>query len=101
MRHILIGSPDKEAVALITKGLSSEFVIVVAADTEDFFHKFREKLFELSFIDITYLDQLRAQQSLSDYKKTLNLFWEIFPTANIIILSAQEQVQFFNRGRFE
>jgi DNA-binding NtrC family response regulator len=93
MQHILIGSPDQEAVALITKGLSSEFVIMVAADSEDFFHKFREQLFELYFIDITYLDQLRAQQSLSDYKKTLNLFWQIFPVANIIVLSGQEKIR--------
>jgi len=93
MQHILIGSPDREAVATITKGLSPDFVMVVAANREDFLYKFRERRFELSFVDITYLDQFRAQQSFNDYKKTLNLFWQTFPAANIIVLSSQEKIR--------
>jgi len=50
-------------------------------------------VFELSFVDITYLDQFRAQQSFNDYKKTLNLFWQTFPAANIIVLSSQEKIR--------
>ena len=93
MQHILIGSPDREAVATITKGLSPDFVMVVAADSEDFLYKFRERRFELSFVDITYLDQLRTQQSFKDYKKTLNLFWQTFPAANIIVLSDPNKIR--------
>ena len=93
MQHILIGSPDRGAVSTISKGLSPDFVVENAADSDDFIYKFKERRFELSFIDISYLDNIRAQQKLPDYKKTLGFFWQTFPEANIIVLSDQGKIR--------
>ena len=33
MQHILIGSPDKDAVSTISKGLSPDFLVEIATDS--------------------------------------------------------------------
>ena len=93
MQHILIGSPDREAVSTISNGLSASFEAVAASSSEDFIYKFRERRFELTFIDISYLDNIRSQQNFTDYEKTLDFFWQTFPAANIIVLAEHEKIR--------
>ncbi len=95
MKSILIASPDKRACEIIQETLGEEYTIQITDNLDGCLELFREKRQEFTFIDLTLIHQAepKTKYQMSDYEQVLNRFYEIFPTASIIILSPLESIR--------
>ena len=92
-RHILIATPNKNAISVIRDCLHSEYAIEIAHDREGCLAKFIEKRHEFVFIDIALLDIPDKSKQIKDYKEALKLFWNVFPTVQIIAMSSSDETR--------
>ncbi len=90
MKSILVVSKHPAAFEVIQKCFSQEYAVVQQSSREDAMERFHIQRFEYTFIDI---ELLRAAGSDNDYKKALQPFWRVYPTADIIILTPQELIR--------
>ncbi len=92
MKYILIASTRKDAIDAIRDYLGKEYRIETAHNRESCLAKFAEERPEFLFIDISFLTRTEQAEEI-DYKEVLSPFWNAFPTANIIVMSSQEEIR--------
>jgi DNA-binding NtrC family response regulator len=90
MKSILVVSKDPAAVEIIQKCFNQEYAVEQQATREGALTSFHARRFEYTFIDI---ELLRGAGVDNDYKKALQPFWRVYPTADIIILASQERIR--------
>lgn len=90
MKFILVVSKHPTAFEIIQKCFKEEYIVEQESSREGALARFQTRRFEYTFMDI---ELLRAPGSDNDYKKTLQPFWRIYATADIIILTSQELIR--------
>jgi DNA-binding NtrC family response regulator len=91
----LIASANNSAIKEIQQSLAHEYNLDIARDPGTCLRMFRRKRYEFSFIDISFLspNASSTNHNHTDYKKALEPFWEMYPSANIIVLAAQKELR--------
>ncbi|MBU1097901.1 MAG: sigma-54 dependent transcriptional regulator [Bacteroidetes bacterium] len=90
MKNILIASKKSEAVETIKDFLSNSYLIDTASSNKTSLDLFTQKKYDFLFIDLGFLE---TEEEEIDYKKQLKQYWQIFPDAEIIILSSQQDIR--------
>ncbi|PKL89581.1 MAG: Fis family transcriptional regulator [Ignavibacteriae bacterium HGW-Ignavibacteriae-2] len=90
MKNILIASKKSEAVETIKDFLSNSYLIDTASSNKTSLDLFTQKKYDFLFIDLGFLE---TEDEEIDYKKQLKQYWQIFPDAEIIILSSQQDIR--------
>jgi DNA-binding NtrC family response regulator len=93
MKFILVATRNQMAGKAIETYFGSEYVVHVESTKESCFNKFRERRHEFTFIDIELFHDPHPINGHFDYKTALQPFWNVFPSAQIIILSGQEMIR--------
>ncbi|MGA1874287.1 MAG: sigma-54 dependent transcriptional regulator [bacterium] len=93
MKHILVASDNHEACNAVRNCFCSDYKVDVTHDEPSCFELFRKKRYEFIFIDIMLLRELPSDNGFNDYKKILQMFWQVFPTAEIIVMSPQNLIR--------
>lgn len=93
MKYILVVSNNELACKTICECLHTEYKADVVSAKDYCFQMFRKRRYEFIFIDIMLLRESSSENGHSDYKRVLQPFWQVFPTAEIIVLSAQEMIR--------
>jgi DNA-binding NtrC family response regulator len=90
MGTILIVSKERSGINKIQNCFGSETRINVALTTNNAIEILRKRRHDFVFIDLGIL-----QESVQDnnYKAALELFWYLYPTIEIIVMSPQEKVR--------
>ncbi|KMY66482.1 Fis family transcriptional regulator [Desulfocarbo indianensis] len=91
MRYVLVATNQATAGQEIGLALGKDFKIDLAYDAAGCLEMFRRKRYEFTFIDIDFL--IGDCQGRVDFKQTLRPFWQVFPSAHIIALTAQERIR--------
>ena len=89
MKNLLIVSPKNETFKIVKFCFKSGNNIETAFTLEKCLEMFRNKRHEFVFIDVEIL----KGKNNDGFKKQLQLFWQIFPDAEIIILSTQNLIR--------
>jgi len=90
MRSILVISEDKEVFRAIHSCFTSEFRIGHATSQKGSLELLKKTRFDLLFIDI---EILRDSVKGDGYKESLQPFWQLYPTIEIIVMSSQEMIR--------
>ena len=90
MKSILIVCHNLSNRLTVEKALQSKFIIETVEDTEACFSRLERNRYDFIFIDVDILSGLGPQQ---EYKKTLQLFWNIYPTLVIIVMAPQNRIR--------
>jgi len=90
LKNILIASKKSEAVETIKDFLSNSYLIDTASSNKTSLDLFTQKKYDFLFIDLGFLE---TEEEEIDYKKQLKQYWQIFPDAEIIILSSQQDIR--------
>ena len=90
MKSILVVTNESEAYPLIASTYKSGFTVERAANRTATLELLQKRRFDLIFID---LDVLKDQDSGENYKESLKPFWELYPSAEIIVMARQDKIR--------
>ncbi|MEE4264886.1 MAG: sigma-54 dependent transcriptional regulator [Desulfobacteraceae bacterium] len=90
MKSILVVTREEEAYPLIASTYKSGFTVERASSRAASLDLLQKRRFDLIFID---LDVLNNQDSGGNYNESLNPFWKIYPSAEIIVMARQEKIR--------
>ena len=93
MKNILVATNNQKACEAVRDCFHTEYTVDVVRDKASCYEMFRKKRYEYSFIDILFLQELPANNGSIDYKKTLQPFWQVHPSAEIVVLSPQDIIR--------
>jgi len=91
MKYILAATEDRAAAENIRAAFRRSFQVDVASTAGDCLALFRKRRYEFTFIDLDLLDD--AGGSKGDPAAALQVFLQIFPSAEIIVITAPERVR--------
>jgi len=90
MKHILVASNNQEACDAIRNCFHNEYRVDVTEDKQSCLGMFRGRRYEFTFLDI---EILREPEGNNDYTAALEPYWEIFPTAEIVVMASQPMLR--------
>jgi DNA-binding NtrC family response regulator len=94
MKVIIVASRDRAASETIRACFGPEYRVEVAFSKEGCLALFKKKRCEFLFIDMDILfDGLDLGNGGNPYKSCFQPFWQIFPSAEIIVISTQEKIR--------
>ncbi len=93
MKSILIVSKAQSVCETIRTCYCPEYSIEVVPDKASCFVLLRKNRFEFVFIDVEFLCDRPQEKGVSHYKSGLRPFWQLFPGAEIIVLSPQNTIR--------
>jgi DNA-binding NtrC family response regulator len=90
MKSILVVSNEEEVYPLIASTYKSGFTVERAANKTAALELLKERRCDLVFID---LDVLSNRDSEENYKESLQPFWQLYPSVEIIVMTRQDQIR--------
>ncbi|MGC9324189.1 MAG: sigma-54-dependent transcriptional regulator [Desulfomonilia bacterium] len=94
MKSILVATQNRDAQEVFRGTFQPEYRVDVASDLNECLSLFRKKRCEFLFIDVDILKG-NSQDEVHgfEYKKSLLVFWKVFPTAQIVVISSQDKLR--------
>jgi len=94
MKTIIVASRDRAACDTIKACFGTEHRVEVASSKEGCLALFKKKRCEFLFIDMDILvEDMDLGNGGNPYKTSLQPFWQIFPTAEIIVMTPQDRIR--------
>jgi len=93
MKYILAASDNKAACRAIHDCFTPDYQVDVTFDKQSCVEKFQKRRYEFTFIDVAFLKGSTADNGHNDYRRELQLFWQAYPTAEIIVMAPQEKIR--------
>ena len=93
MKSILVASQDQTACDAIREAFAPEYRVHDVSSKASCLEKFRQRRYDFTFIDLELLRESSPLKGHYDYKTALQPFWELFPAAEIIVISSQEMIR--------
>jgi DNA-binding NtrC family response regulator len=93
MKHILVGSNNQVACDALRHCFRGEYKVDVTLSPEACLEMSRKRRYEFTFLDVSFLRAPSRSGESNDYKEALQRFWQIYPTAEIIVMSSQEMMR--------
>ena len=90
MKNILVTSPDPDAFRIIHGSFRSGYRIDRAPGTTQAIEMLKKRRYDFLFIDLTVLKESTGENG---YKSALQVFWQLFPTIEIIVMSPQDLIR--------
>jgi len=90
MRYILVVSTEQEVFRTIYTCFHQGYRVDEAPNKDAAMEMLRKKRYDFLFIDV---EILRETVSGNGYKAALQLFWHVYPTIEIIVMSSQEMIR--------
>jgi len=93
MKSILIVSKTQSVCETIRTCYCPEYNIEIVPDKASCFALPRKNRFEFVFIDVEFLGDRGQEKGTSNYRSGLKPFWQLFPGAEIIVLSPHKAIR--------
>ena len=90
MRSVLVVSTEQEVLKVIRSCFRSAFRVTIAPDKEAGLEALRHRRCDFVFIDI---DILREGFTRNDFRSGLQLFWQVLPTLEIIVMTSPDMIR--------
>lgn len=92
-KSILIATTDISAFDAIRESLQTHYKIYLAIDKNKYRQLLKKKRYEFTFIDIDFLkSEPGSKTDQNPYQKGLSLFWKLYPTAGLVVISSQDKI---------
>jgi DNA-binding NtrC family response regulator len=93
MKSILVASEDPVVCDAVRACFTPDYRVDTASTKASCLDKFRQKRYEFTFIDLELLCEPSVSEERDDYRTALRPFREIFPAAQIIVMSSTEMIR--------
>lgn len=94
MKSILVASKDHAPCETIKSCFRSEYKVDAVPDKEACQEHFKKRRYEFLFIDLGMLkNDAAAANGHVNYRAALQPFWQVFPGAEIVVMSSQEEIR--------
>jgi len=93
MKYILVASQNQEACDAIRQAFAPGYRVYDVSSTATCLERFRQRRYDFTFIDLELLRESNPAVGHYDYKAALWPFREVFPAAEIIVISSQEMIR--------
>jgi DNA-binding NtrC family response regulator len=93
VKSILIVSGNQAATGAIRSCFGRDYRVDVVTSKQACFSGQQRKSYDFIFIDVEILRGASSELGYQDYKTVLQPFWQAFPSAEIIVLSAQALIR--------
>ncbi|MEW6669220.1 MAG: sigma-54 dependent transcriptional regulator [Thermodesulfobacteriota bacterium] len=90
MRSVLVISAEQEVLRVIRSCFRSAFRVTMAPDKEAALEALRRRRCDFVFIDI---DILLEGYSRNDFRSALQVFWQVFPALEIIVMTPSDMIR--------
>ena len=90
MKAILVASNNQSACQAIKASLRREYTVEVTSEKDRALEMFKRKRYEFLFLDVEILRESTPDNNL---KTALQPFWQVYPTAQIIVMSSQGKIR--------
>jgi DNA-binding NtrC family response regulator len=90
MRSILVVSKDQDVYRIIKSCHRSSYRVDLTAAVDSALEILHRKRYDYLFVDIEILKQA---QSRNGVKTALQVFWQVFPSIEIVVMSPQEMIR--------
>ncbi len=93
MKRMLVATSSEQAVSALEETFERDFEVYTALSSAECLRLFQERSHEVVFVDIRFLSELGSGEDQAAYRSTLRLFWNVVPSAHIIVLCPQKEVR--------
>lgn len=93
MKRLLVASPNDTASNALRDCFGPQDTVEQVRSGNDCLRAFQSNPHDVVFLDTTLLKELGAGEDLQDYRNTLRLFWNIFPSVQVIALCPQKDIR--------
>jgi DNA-binding NtrC family response regulator len=93
LKPVLVATPHRDVLESIRQCLAERYHVVAASDFSQCLSIFQKRRYEFTFIDIDWLSQQNSQNDSDYYKGKLQVFWDVYPTAEIVVLTNQQRLR--------
>jgi DNA-binding NtrC family response regulator len=90
MKSILVVSDEEETYPLIASTYKAGFTVEKTVNKTAALERLQKRRFDLVFID---LDVLNNPDSEENYKASLEPFWQLYPSIEIIVMTRQDKIR--------
>jgi len=90
MRSVLVVSKEQESARIIRTSLGSGFRVDAAPGKDSVVNMLHHKRYDYVFTDV---DLLKESSPANGYKSALQVYWEAFPTVEVIVMCPQEMIR--------
>ncbi|MBU0575873.1 MAG: sigma-54 dependent transcriptional regulator [Proteobacteria bacterium] len=91
MKYILAATEDRAAAEIIRTAFRRSFQVDTVSTTGECLDVFRKRRYEFTFIDLDLLGE--AGGGKGDSGEALQGFWQVFPSAEIIVMTRPERIR--------
>jgi DNA-binding NtrC family response regulator len=93
MKYILVASQNREACDAIRQAFAPEYRVHDVSSKASCLEKFRQRRYDFTFFDLELLRESSSLKGHYDYQTALQPFRDVFPAAEIIVMSSQEMIR--------
>ncbi|MBN2125396.1 MAG: sigma-54-dependent Fis family transcriptional regulator [Deltaproteobacteria bacterium] len=95
MKNILVATDKKTVFEAVRDCFASEYRTDRVLSRESCLETFRKRRYELTFVDVDILQNGGSQTNngSTGFKVLLQPFWQVFPTAEIVVMAPQERIR--------
>ncbi|MGD2246493.1 MAG: sigma-54 dependent transcriptional regulator [Candidatus Aminicenantes bacterium] len=90
MNSILVISKEQEILRIFRSSFQSQYRLAKASDINSAIEILQKRRYDFIFIDLKILEESIPG---NEYEKSLQPFWHLFPTVEIIIMSSREMIR--------
>ena len=90
MEKILIVSKNPEARQIISKALGDQYRVFIEKQGKTWMDCVAKDRYEITFIDIDFLQKLKQHDDYKTFKKVLQIFKRPYPTVSIVVMAFPE-----------
>ncbi len=91
MKSIFVISKEKQVCQIILSCFKAQFRIATASNMEAALKKLKKSHHDFVFIDLELLCE--SPETQNGYKEALQPFWQLYPSVQIVIMSAPEMIR--------
>jgi DNA-binding NtrC family response regulator len=88
LKYILTATTSTDAISTVKGAFEKTYQVINTSSLEECLAAFSSRRPEYTLIDISFLKDTGGA-----YKKNLRRFWDVYPSAHIIVMAAQDEIR--------
>jgi len=93
MEKVLVVSKNEEARKTLTGVLGEQYRVFSENRAKAWMDRVVKDRYEITFIDIGFLQKVKEQNEYRTYKKVLQIFKKAYPTVSIVVMTQPDQIR--------
>ena len=90
-KFILAALKEEAGISVIRECFGDEYQVETASDADAFVTRFRQRRYEISFLDLELITSIPHHAESSKYAAYFTPLWQAFPTSPMVVIAGQDR----------